>query len=75
MPDARKVLRKLGMVSKSKERDRRATLEELDKMMKHFVEMQTRRKSPDRHAEAYRLCALLNPPAGKDYADLLGGPR
>ena len=43
IPDARKVLRKLGMVSKSKERTRRPTLDELDKMMKHFFEMQERR--------------------------------
>ncbi|MFJ3375498.1 site-specific integrase [Pseudomonas sp. NPDC086112] len=43
MPDARKVLRKLGMVSKSKERNRRPTPEELDKLMKHFFEMQVRR--------------------------------
>jgi integrase len=45
MPDARKVLRKLGMVSKSKERNRRPTLDELDKLMDHFFEMQTRRKA------------------------------
>ncbi|SCZ75953.1 Phage integrase family protein [Pseudomonas sp. NFPP18] len=45
MPDARKVLRKLGMVSKSKERNRRPTLEELDKLMAHFFEMQARRKA------------------------------
>lgn len=45
MPDARKVLRKLGMVSKSKERKRRPTLEELDKLMVHFFEMQTPRKA------------------------------
>lgn len=43
MPDARKVLRKLGMVSKSKERNRRPTLDELDKLMAHFFEMQVRR--------------------------------
>lgn len=43
MSDARKVLRKLGMVSKSKERNRRPTLDELDKLMEHFFEMQTRR--------------------------------
>ncbi|UQS17264.1 site-specific integrase [Pseudomonas sp. HS6] len=43
MPDARKVLRKLGMVSKSKERNRRPTLDELDRLMKHFFEMQVRR--------------------------------
>lgn len=43
MPDARRVLRKLGMVSKSKERNRRPTLDELDKLMAHFFEMQVRR--------------------------------
>ncbi|WP_339486837.1 site-specific integrase [Pseudomonas sp. RL_5y_Pfl2_70] len=43
MPDARKVLRKLGMVSKSKERNRRPTLDELDRLMTHFFEMQVRR--------------------------------
>ncbi|MGE8187971.1 site-specific integrase [Pseudomonas sp. NPDC086278] len=45
MSDARKVLRKLGMVSKSKERNRRPTLEDLDKLMGHFFEMQARRKA------------------------------
>jgi len=45
MPDARKVLRKLGMVSKSKERNRRPTFDELDKLMQHFFEMQARRKA------------------------------
>ncbi len=45
MPDARRVLRKLGMVSKSKERNRRPTLEELDKLMEHYFEMQARRKA------------------------------
>ena len=45
MPDARRVLRKLGMVSKSKERNRRPSLEELDKLMAHFFEMQERRKA------------------------------
>lgn len=43
MSDARKVLRKLGMVSKSKERNRRPSLEELDKLMKHFFEVLKRR--------------------------------
>lgn len=43
MPDARKVLRKLGMVSKSKERNRRPSLEELDKLMKHFFGVLKRR--------------------------------
>ncbi|WP_085656914.1 tyrosine-type recombinase/integrase [Pseudomonas sp. B11(2017)] len=43
MPDARKVLRKLGMVSRSKERNRRPTLDELDSLMTHFFEILVRR--------------------------------
>jgi|TARA_R100000049_G_C1957564_1_gene118814 integrase len=45
MADARKVLRKMGMASRSKERDRRPSLEELDLLMAHFSEMQQRRPS------------------------------
>lgn len=41
MTDARKVLR-LGMLTKSKERNRRPTLDDLDKLMKHFFDMQAR---------------------------------
>jgi len=37
--------RKLGKVSKSKERDRRPTLDELDKLMLHFQEAWSRRPS------------------------------
>lgn len=43
MADARKVLGKLGAVGKSKRRDRRPTLEELDKLMKHFGEIRAKR--------------------------------
>ena len=44
MPDARKVLRKMGAVTRSKERNRRPTLEELEKLFKYFGEMRDRRK-------------------------------
>ena len=44
MPDARKVLRKMGAVTKSKERDRRPTLEELDTILEYFSAMRDRRK-------------------------------
>jgi integrase len=44
MPDARRVLRKMGAVTKSKERTRRPTLEELDKLLVYFTEMRDRRK-------------------------------
>ncbi|MBN9147769.1 MULTISPECIES: site-specific integrase [unclassified Nitrobacter] len=40
---AKAVLKKLGMASKSRERKRRPTPDELDKLMKHFFEMQERR--------------------------------
>ncbi|CAD5379520.1 Shufflon-specific DNA recombinase [Pseudomonas sp. OF001] len=45
MGDARKVLRKLGMVAKSAERDRRPTKVELDRLLEYFFEMQQRRPS------------------------------
>jgi len=43
MADARKVLRKLGYHMKSRERDRRPTMDELDRLLKHFSGMQARR--------------------------------
>ena len=44
MPDARKVLRKMGGVSRSKERNRRPTLAELDAILEYFSAMRDRRK-------------------------------
>lgn len=43
MRDAMKVLKRLGAIGKSKSRDRRPTLEELDKLMEHFGRVKTRR--------------------------------
>lgn len=43
MADASVVLRKLGIISKSDERDRRPTLDELDKLMIHFGKVRARR--------------------------------
>jgi hypothetical protein len=45
MGDARKVLRKLGYNMKSRERDRRPTLGELDKIFEHFTGILQRRPS------------------------------
>lgn len=45
MTDARKVLRKLGMVTKSKERNRLPTMEELDQLMEYFFEREARGNS------------------------------
>lgn len=43
MIDARKVLAKLGAVSRSKRRDRRPTLGELDQLMEHFAQIRAKR--------------------------------
>ena len=45
MKDAFVVAKRLGIVSKSRERDRRPTLDELDKVMEHFGERLKRRPS------------------------------
>lgn len=44
MKEARAVCKKMGMVSKSRERDRRPTLDELDKLMRHFGEIRANRR-------------------------------
>lgn len=44
MPDARRVLRKMGAVSKSVERSRRPTLDEIKTILEYFAEMRDRRK-------------------------------
>ncbi|MEE4709132.1 tyrosine-type recombinase/integrase [Pseudomonas alliivorans] len=44
MADARKVLRKMGAVTRSAERDRRPTLDELGRILNYFEEMRDRRK-------------------------------
>ena len=44
MTDARRVLKKMGGVSRSAERDRRPTLDELDRLFNYFAEMRDRRR-------------------------------
>ncbi len=44
MADARKVLKKMGAVTRSMERDRRPTLDELDRILTYYEEMRARRK-------------------------------
>jgi integrase len=44
MPDARRVLRKMGAVTRSNERGRRPTLHELEKLLGHFQDMRDRRR-------------------------------
>ncbi|MRI56395.1 site-specific integrase [Methylobacterium sp. DB1607] len=45
MAAAQTVLKRLGLISKSRSRDRRPTLDELDKLMKHFADVRRRRPS------------------------------
>ncbi|NWB30686.1 site-specific integrase [Pseudomonas gingeri] len=45
MPDARLVLKRLGYNMRSRERDRRPSLEDLDNVLEHFFEMLSRRPS------------------------------
>jgi integrase len=52
--DATRVLKRMGAASKSDKRDRRPTLDELDKLMAHFIERQERR--PD-SAPMHKLIA------------------
>lgn len=44
MSDARSVLRKMGAVSRSRERNRRPTLDELDRILAYFEQMRDRRR-------------------------------
>lgn len=44
MADARKVLRKMGAVTRSIESECRPTLEELERILHYFEEMRERRK-------------------------------
>jgi hypothetical protein len=43
MKDARAVAKRVGITSKSRQRDRRPTLPELDKLLTNFTERQARR--------------------------------
>lgn len=44
MDDARTVLSKLGLIARSKQRTRRPSLEELEKLMKHYANAELKRK-------------------------------
>lgn len=57
MEDAQIVAKRLGLIGKSKHRERRPTLDELDKLMKHFTLRQTRRpeSAPMPHLIAFAI--------------------
>ena len=72
MKDAFVVAKRLGIASKSRERDRRPTLEELDKILgiRRTAEAPTVLHSD---AEDHWLCDIFNASPGGDYADLMEG--
>lgn len=45
LADARTVLKRLGSTGKSRQRDRRPTIEELDRIMEYYVEMDRRERA------------------------------
>lgn len=49
MRDALRACKRLGLIAKSAERDRRPTLEELDRLMAHFVDRSRRRNALPMH--------------------------
>lgn len=70
--DAHLVCRRMGITAKSGQRDRRPTLDELDRIMAHFEDRSTRRPGSGTH-DAYRgVRHLLDAAAGRDYADIMG---
>lgn len=61
MSDARKVLRKMGAVTRSKERVRRPTLEELNKLFEYFSQrlgLGTNNKDRPRRKVALKTCSV-----------------
>ncbi|WP_442868815.1 hypothetical protein [Bradyrhizobium sp. CCBAU 21362] len=78
MKDAQAVLRQMGVISKSKSRDRRPTLPELDILMEHFID---RSKRDPNAALMHRVIAagapaderLLVPPVRKRKDPVLAG--
>lgn len=53
--DARTVCKALGIISRSKERDRRPTLDELDKLMNHFGRIKRTNAIPMQQIVAYAI--------------------
>ena len=69
MKDAFVVTKRLGIASKSRERDRRPTLEELDKILEYFGERLEAPTVLHSDAKDHWLCDILNPSPGGDHAD------
>lgn len=53
--DARKVSKSLGLTSRSRSRDRRPTLEELDKLMAHFGRVKRKHTTPMQEIICYAI--------------------
>jgi hypothetical protein len=69
--DAITVTKKLGLIRKGNERNRRPTLEELDRLMEHFGRVRDNRPLYS-DAENYCDCALFDAAAGGNHAFAVG---
>lgn len=75
MRNAMIVAKKLGLTQKSRHRDRRPTLDELEQLNGAFPRPLDPPPLLPPHASRYRFCDLLNAAAGRDHPDQMGEPR
>lgn len=71
MKDAMTVCKRLGYIAKSKQRGRRPTQDELDKLMAHFVERSQRRRRSAPQAQDHCHGSLLDQARERDLWSLL----
>jgi hypothetical protein len=70
--DAFVVAKRLGITAKGNSRDRRPTLDELDRLMEHFGTVKARRPQSAPMQKNNFLCDLFDTAAGRNHADRMG---
>ena len=70
--DAMVAMRKLGTIAKGNSRERRPTLEELNRLMEHFEKVLAHRPTLGADGEDHCLCNFLNPPPGRNHPHYVG---
>jgi len=73
--DAVTVVRKLGLIRKAVERERRPALKELDRLMEHFGRIREHAPLFRTDAKNRRLRNLLDAAPGRNHAVAMGRPR